>query len=176
MHKSSIRQHGLTLIEAMIAVAVLAILAGIAMPGMEQLMRAARLRTAVSDLSTDFALARIVAVSRNSAVVVCPSDGLHCLRDSDWTRGWMVFSDSDRNLQPDQASDIITVRQARNDDLRIGSSAGRAYLRYLPDGMSAGSNLTISICESGQLAARVIVNNAGRVRTERPKVATHCPS
>ena len=50
-------------------------------------------------------------------------------------------------------------------------------LRYLPDGSSAGSNLTVSICSpAGVLLAQVIVNNIGRPRSERPKTPAPCPA
>ena len=61
--------------------------------------------------------------------------------------------------------------------LRVVSTKGRPQLRYLPDGSSAGSNLTISICNNRQqLLGKVIVNNMGRPRSERPKAATPCPA
>jgi len=61
--------------------------------------------------------------------------------------------------------------------LRVVSTTGRQQLRYLPDGRSAGTNLTISICNpKGELLGAVIVNNMGRARSERPKVPTACPA
>ena len=63
-----------------------------------------------------------------------------------------------------------------NPHLHIQSSSGRNHLRYLPDGRSAGSNLTIRICnQKGLLLGAVVVNNAGRPRTERARGDTPCP-
>ena len=60
--------------------------------------------------------------------------------------------------------------------LRVVSTVGRQQLRYLPDGRSAGTNLTISICnKGGELLGKVIVNNMGRPRSERPKRPAACP-
>ncbi len=60
--------------------------------------------------------------------------------------------------------------------LKLTSTAGRKQVRYLPDGRSAGSNLTISICnQKGELLSSVIVNNVGRARSSRPTTPTACP-
>ncbi|RMH94574.1 pilus assembly protein [Lysobacter pythonis] len=175
MHGATKRQYGLTLTEAMTTLAMLAILTGIALPGTQTLLKASRIRTTVSELGSDFALARISAISANAPVVVCPSDGKHCVGDNQWARGWIVFRDTDRNHQPDSANDIVLVRQTRNGHLRIVTNAGRPHLRYLPNGMSQGSNLTLSICDGVRLAAQIVVNNTGRIRTRRPQDTTPCP-
>ncbi|MGY0504484.1 GspH/FimT family pseudopilin [Luteimonas sp. e5] len=170
------RCSGFTLVEACISLAVLALITGIGLPGFQQLLAANRVRAASHELSAGFASARLAAVSRNIAVVACPGDGLRCQDDSDWSRGWMVFHDPDRDLQPNRLEDILSVHQPRSDRLRVVSSQGRRQLRYLPSGRSHGSNLTVSICEGGRLHARVIVNNVGRVRSEQVRPARDCPA
>ncbi len=170
-------QQGFTLLECLISMAVLVLVAGIGVPGFQSLARAHHVRATVADLSADFALARVSAISRGVPVVACPThDGLRCIRDSEWARGWMVFPDADRNHQPDTPDDVISVRQTKNPRLRVFTNAGRPQLRYLPSGMSAGSNLTVSICDGSRVAARVVVNNAGRVRSERPARPADCPA
>ena len=78
------------------------------------------------------------------------------------------FSTSDEILQVDL--------EPTSRHLRIVSTTGRPQLRYLPDGRSAGANLTISICTRTQeLLGQVIVNNMGRLRSERPTAPAACP-
>lgn len=162
------RQSGFTLVEMMITLAVLLTVVGIGLPGFQELIRAHRLRAALSGYSGDFALARISAIGRARQVVVCPSaDGRRCVLDSDWRRGWMVFVDADRNLAPDDADAILQVHAPLPEGLDARSTRGRPYLRYLPDGSSVGSNLSLQLCQRQQMRARVVVNNAGRVRIER---------
>lgn len=172
------QQLGFTLIELIITLAVTAILAGIATPSMAGLIEYQRTTAAISSLTTHMQLARMAAVSRNRRAVLCPSgDGRICAIGTDWSSGWILFIDEDGNRRPDQADDILrTDLQPVSAHLRVVSSRGRQQLRYLPDGSSAGSNLTLSICNpAGRLLGQVIVNNAGRPRSTLFKSALPCP-
>ena len=90
----------------------------------------------------------------------------------------MLFLDDDGNRKPDIGEDVLhTDLKPTSRHLRVISNTGRKQLRYLPDGRSAGTNLTISICNpAGSLLGKVIVNNMGRPRSQRPKVPTPCPA
>ena len=169
---------GFTLIELLTTTSIVAILAGVAASPMSALLERHRANAAASSLIAHMQLARMAAVSRNRRAVLCPSsDGAHCDGGTDWSPGWLLFVDDDGNRQPDAADEILRAdREPTSRHLRIVSSAGRQQLRYLPDGTSGGSNLTLSICSpKGDLLARVIVNNVGRPRSERPSAALPCP-
>ena len=75
----------------------------------------------------------------------------------------MLFVDEDGNRRPDSSDEILRVDlEPTSRHLRVVSTVGRQQLRYLPDGRSAGSNLTLSICNrqgevlSGEESARVL--------------------
>ncbi|MCE4073729.1 MULTISPECIES: GspH/FimT family pseudopilin [Stenotrophomonas] len=168
----------MSLVEILVGAFILVTLAIVALPSMEGLIERQRTRAATYALLNNLALARLTAVSRRGIAALCPStDGTTCTRSSDWSNGWLLFLDRDGNRRPDTPDDI--VRQdipPASRHIRVVSSAGRRQVRYLPDGRSAGSNLTISLCNTkGRLLARVIVNNAGRARTARPRTPTACP-
>ena len=170
---------GFTLIELMISVSVIGILAGVAVPSFGGMIEHTRTSAAINSLTTHMALARIAAITHNRRAVLCPSsDGNQCRADTDWSGGWMLFMDDDGNHKPDASEEILRVDLApTSSHLRVVSTTGRQQLRYLPDGRSAGTNLTILICNpAGSLLGKVIVNNMGRPRSERPKVATPCPA
>lgn len=169
------RHRGFTLIETMACLALISLLIGLGLPSFKHLLRMTQVQTVMADITADFASARIRAISRGTPVVVCPADALRCVNDGDWTRGWMLFQDADRNQRPDTDSDVFRMHAPAAHGLRIVSSRGRPQLRYLPDGMSGGSNLTISICSGETLAGKLIVNNAGRVRSERADGSSSCP-
>ena len=175
MQRSS---RGFTLIELLTTTSIFAILAGISLPSFSQLIESQRTASAISSLQSHMALARMAAVSRNNRTVLCPTpDGQHCTNSTDWSTGWMLFVDENGNRKPDAGDDILRVEQQPiSTHLRIASSAGRQQLRYLSDGRSAGSNLTINLCnQRGQLLGKVIVNNVGRPRSERYNGAAPCP-
>ena len=176
MHR---RHAGFTLIELAVTTAVMALLAGIALPSMNALVEQQRASAAASSLMTHMQLARIAAVSRNRRTVLCPTpDGTACASGTDWSQGWMLFVDEDGNRRPDHGDDVLRQEtEPTSRHLRIVSTAGRQQLRYLPDGTSAGTNLTLSICnDRGELLGRVVVNNLGRPRSERPAKPASCPA
>ncbi len=169
---------GFTLIELIVTVSIICILAGVAVPSLGTLVEHQRTSAAITSLTTHMALARMAAISRNRRAVLCPSaDGEQCEPGTDWSRGWMLFLDDDGNRKPDANEEVLQVDlEPTSRHLRVASTTGRPQLRFLPDGRSAGTNLTISICnKQQQLLGQVIVNNMGRPRSELPKEPTACP-
>lgn len=169
---------GLTLIELAVCLAVLAICIGLAIPAFHSFVQKNRSDTATYLLTSLFASARATAITYRRITSVCPTDGdaPRCTSDGDWTRGWLMFTDSDGDRQPNSPDDILRhERSPLHASLRMRSSTGRPQLRYLPDGRSAGSNLTVRICGQSELLVEVLVNNAGRVRASRANAGAECP-
>lgn len=69
------RNNGFTLIELMIAVAILSIAASLAMPEFLRWHAQSRLRQATSEIATQLVLARMAAMNRNRAVDVTVQTG-----------------------------------------------------------------------------------------------------
>ena len=76
-------QTGFTLIEALMVVAVLAVLAGAALPELRSFMASQMVKTPASDLYASLVLARSEAIKRNAAVDIVPAA-------TDWAKGWEV--------------------------------------------------------------------------------------
>lgn len=171
------RQTGFTLLELMIALALTALLAVSALPAMGGLIERSRNLELVHRLTASLALARISAIRTGRPVSVCPSDdGRRCRRDSVWDDGWLVFADPQRRGDPAVPSAIIESADGSGTGLTVGTTRGRSRITYDAWGWSSGSNATFRVCSaSGQLLGMVVVNNAGRTRTERPAAGVRCP-
>jgi len=87
----------------------------------------------------------------------------------------LIVLDPDGNRKPDAAEDVLRYEAVPlPPDFRIRSSVGRPQLRYLPDGRSAGSNLTVRISLRDRLMSEVVVNNGGRARSRRAASGEPC--
>lgn len=170
-------QHGLTLVELMTTLAILTLVSTFGMTAFADAISRNRVHTTLHLVSADLAMARSTAIMRRDQVVACPGDALSgCRADADWSRGWIVFTDSDGDRQPDSQHDLLRVSNppsGASGSIRLAST--RAFVRYQRDGRSAGSNLTINVCSKQTLSGQVIVNNLGRVRSVRPSTEGPCP-
>ncbi len=76
---------GFTIIELMVVVAMVAVIAALAAPGLRSFSAGQQVRSVTIDLTTDLLLARSEALKRNAAVSVTPRSG-------GWAAGWVVSS------------------------------------------------------------------------------------
>jgi type IV fimbrial biogenesis protein FimT len=150
-------QRGFTLIEAMVAIAVMLVLMAIAVPSFRDASRGGQLRTAANDLVTSAHFARSEAIKRNAPVTLCMSpDGVNCAASGGWEQGWIVRSD-------------VTLRRqsARPSGVRI-TAAGITNLTFQPTGVDATSAV-FTVCRSptdAGLEQRLVTIDA----TGRPSV------
>ena len=168
---------GVTLIELLVAMTVMAVLLGIGVPAFESLQRRMRADTTFHLITTALATARVTAVTRGVPVSLCPSaDGQRCDSNTSWEHGWIVYEDAARATQPRSGTAILHRSSGLKGAMVLRSTAGRTLLRFQPSGMASGSNVSLRLCSAsdGTHLGSVIVNNAGRARTERGRGAT-CP-
>lgn len=84
-----ITKRGFTLIELMVAMAVLAILVTVAIPNFQAFQLSNRMALQANDIITALNLARSEAVKRAANVTVCSSsNGTSCT--GGWAQGWIV--------------------------------------------------------------------------------------
>lgn len=165
---------GLTLIEILITLAVLAILASIGLPAFSGLLAEARMTAKSNTLMAHVQYARHAAVTLRTHVVACPSRDLQQCAGNRWDQGWIVFIDPNNNGRPDQPEDILRVIAA--EPKLLIHSAGRHRVRFQPTGGAFGSNLTIRVCDpAGRAKPRaVVVSNPGRARVTRDVSPSEC--
>ncbi len=134
---------GLTLIELMVTLVVLAILVGVAAPGMIDLVRSNRLTSQTNLFATALAIARSESIKRNVNVVICKRDGTSCDNSKNWEDGWVIFADSDADQQLDGGEETIRLFEGLSSGytLRVGNTYTN-WIRYMPKGDVLGSGGT----------------------------------
>ena len=167
---------GFSLLEALTVMTISAIGLIIGIPSYQGLVERQRASSAMHMLMAHMASARSTAITYRIPTVVCPSNQAGgCRMDGDWSKGWLMFFDADGNHQPDAREDVLRDENAPiHPSLRLLSSTGRPQLRYLPDGRSAGSNISVRLCRDDKLLGQVIINNVGRIRSETPSGSKPC--
>jgi type IV fimbrial biogenesis protein FimT len=168
------RQHGLTLVELLITIAVSAILLGIGVPGYSYLMDHSRLAGITNEMVGALSLARSEAIKRGIRVTVCKGDPMaatpSCQPSASWEQGWLVFVDTGTPGEIDGTDEIIRVREAIEGGASITTSNFTKYVSYMPSGVSRGPNNlpngSLSICLRGNLR-KIVLNTTGRARLEK---------
>lgn len=172
MHAHGRAAPGFTLVEQIVAVAIAAILTGIAIPSMRGLLRRNRSLAATRAVTGALRATRMLSIERQRRTLLCPSrDGRRCSGDAAWDQGWLIGIDRNGDGQPD-GTPLIAHPALRG--VRIFASRGRSRVHYHPDGSAPGSNLTLRICPRDDIpdkVAAVVVSNSGRIRLERADAA-----
>lgn len=154
---------GFTLIEVMVALAIIAILAGVAVPAFDSLILNTRLRSYANTFYSSVQLARSEAKKRNATVTLCmSSDGSTCTTSGDWDQGWIILS----------GSQVILQQPALASGYRLSST--ESSLSFQSSGFGA-TIATLTLCRhtpfNGQ-GRSLQVSMTGRVVVSRSVVET----
>jgi len=175
-------QKGLSLIESLVTLGIVAATMQLAVPAMGDLLQNAALNGASQDLLMDLHLARSEALKRNRRVAICKSfDGVRCTTSGGWEQGWIVFHDEDNSGTLDAGEEVIAHHEALKPVFSVrGNSPVAHYVSYSPIGItrftSGGFQAgTITVCrrsEGSTDAREVIVNPMGRPRVQKATVTS----
>ncbi|MEE7548711.1 prepilin-type N-terminal cleavage/methylation domain-containing protein [Xanthomonas sp. Kuri4-1] len=161
---------GFTLIELMVAVAVLAITLALAIPSFTSVVNGNRLLAQSNELVASLQLARSEAIRRNAKVVLCPSDdGSSCRSGSAvWTRWIVQVAGTGEVLRVNAIRDVLQVRASAT----VTANGGK--LAFYPDGLARDASYgllaaSVAVClptaRPDQNQRRVTVASGSRVAT-----------
>ena len=163
------RCRGVTLLELLIVLIAAAVLAAVAIPGLDAFILNARRTADVNGFVTAVQLARGEAFKRGRPVVLCKTaDGTSCGgSDVDFDRGWMVFVNGDGDNPPRRDAgeqQLYSYQPATT--ARI--TANRRLFEFRPFGRRS-TNGTVTFCDrrGAEQARAVVVSFTGRPRVTR---------
>lgn len=162
LERERAKRAGFTLVEVLVAIAVMAILAALAVPSGVTLIQNAEVRGATSELMSLMLKARSEAITRQQTVIICPSaDGAACAASLDYASGAIVFVDLDGSGAP-SASEILATSSGWSPSLMM-EAEGVAAVVFGARGF-ASSAVAIQVqTPRALIARRLCAERSGRV-------------
>jgi len=160
------RSQGMTLVELLMMLAVVAVVGTLAVPGFKGVMRDSARATAVNAYMHTIFLARSEAIKRNQVVSICRSrDGETCLYGAArWEQGWMVFVNTDRDEPPvrDPGEPLVVLHDGWSGGVITSNRAAFSF-RPMAQGLVNG---TVVFCDprGSRYSRAIIISHTGRPR------------
>lgn len=169
------RVSGLTLIELLITLVVLAIILALAAPSFKTQMVNSRAAATGETLANTLSFARSEALKRKARVTVCGSDnGIGC-NSSNWADGVLVVLDlavNDTAAAP-VVGEVLRVVTAFDSGTNISVSNGKNFVRYLASGATArvdnnpfSVQMYVEGC-TGHVAQKLSISLSGAISIEK---------
>lgn len=162
--------HGFTLIELIVTLAVFAILVAVAAPSFNSYVDSSRRASEVNLLSGALSYARSEAIKYDSTISICAqTDGAEtCSGTNDWSNGWLVFADADADGVVDTGETVLRIFKpiATGSTITETSTFAPSHLTYRGSGFITVTRAEFKYCGNrGAIDARaVIVSKTGRAR------------
>jgi type IV fimbrial biogenesis protein FimT len=168
---------GLTLVELMVTLSLLAILMTLAVPSFNNTLASLRNSSTSNELLATMQQARSDAIRMGQRITVCStSNGSTCSGSLDWSQGWITFVDATRTvgiLSRDAGETITAVVQPVEPSIQVLTDI--SHVSFNPEGKTrsvtnAFVNTTIRVCNtSGSLpndsrARDLRIVNSGLIR------------
>ena len=160
--------HGYTLIELLISSTIITIILGMSIPTVSQFVQRQHIKTSSNALLESLYLARNYAIYEQTVVHLCQLDvagATTCSgnqdRNRDWSKGWLVFVDTNGNDRLDAEQELIRhVSGSEHINLVFNQ---RGKLRFGPDGSARSAGFTV--CDGTQTYYRhIYLLHTGRAR------------
>lgn len=160
----------------MVTVAVVAILAAVAVPGMQAFLAKSGMNAVKDDFAIALQRARLDAINRNTCVSMCQlaaAGGNQCATGAargQWHQGWVTYVDAACSGTVTNAADVISVRQPGNAryTLQVKNGGTVSVLTFDPRGTLVSGNATYEVRDAqnrtGPNGRDITVSRQGRVQ------------
>jgi len=162
------QQLGITLLELLSSMCILASLVGLAIPSFLSLYERIIIDRIVNDLVGAIHLARQTSYATFTDVVVCKThDGAQCSSLAEWHDGWLVFTNRNNDSPPrvDKDDNVLIVQGPAKG---VAISANRDAFILRPGGRRSTNGTLINCGLRGSATGRTItISYSGKPRVSR---------
>ncbi len=166
------RDYGFSLLELLMTIAVAALILTLGLPSFGALKARNAQRVELDALFHAVHHARKASIMRKEVVSLCPTrDGATCSPGRNWSGGFLLFANSDRDEPPElDAGEILLHRHLASESVNITANRRGFTLRAT---FLRATNGTLVVCDrAGRVTPRALVISY----TGRPRVAERTPS
>lgn len=149
---------------------IISILTAYAIPSYKTLMMNKTMTQELNRLSSTIQFARNQSIINSQHIILCATvTYTACDGNSQWSGGWMVFADKNRNRKYDSSDSMLLNENKMNDSVNALSSIHRQKIRFDTNGSTPGTNVTIKFCDErgSDFGKAIIVSNVGRPRVQQ---------
>jgi len=161
------RGRGYSLLELLMTIAIAALILTLGLPSFAGVAARQRQSVEINALFHAVHLARKESIVRRKVVSLCPSiDGATCTRERDWSGGFLMFENGDRD-EPPQVDDgePVLYRHRASETVKIAANRRGFTLRAT---FKRATNGTLVVCDrAGRIPPKALVISY----TGRPRVA-----
>ena len=159
------RSRAFTLYELLMTLALVALIVGLGLPSFSGLAARNRQHVEINALFHALHLARKESIVRRRVVSICPSlDGLSCEPSRDWSTGWLMFENTDKDEPPrrDPGEPLLQTHSVA-ENIQIKANRRGFTLRAT---QKRATNGTFVVCDRGDRAMpkALVVSYTGRPR------------
>lgn len=178
----TLKQSGITLIELLVTLGIIAILTSVAAPSVISLIQKSAMSSAVNTFLADMRFARTESMRLGGGVVMCRSNGPEATNptcgtgngpgSNGWVSGWIIFHDLDGDGNKDTNEPILRVQSPITNinsimEINVGSSSTK--FAFSPTGRlslstSRGLQFGSAPIFSSKTQRVICINLGGRAR------------
>jgi len=159
------RHRGFSLYELLMTLGLAALLLSIGLPSFTGTLARSRQTVEINALFHAIHLARKESIMRRKVVSLCPSEDSHtCLPGMDWSSGWIMFENADRDSPPRiDPGEVVLKTHRVSESVRIRANRRGFTLRAT---FLRATNGTFVVCDAQNRTRPkgLIVSYTGRPR------------
>jgi type IV fimbrial biogenesis protein FimT len=162
------RTRGFSLYELLMTLTLMAVIIGLGLPSFAGMIARNRQQVEINALFHAIHLARKESIMRHQVVSICPSlDGFSCEPGRDWSSGWLMFENTDRDEPPRRDPGEALLQSHRvGENIQVMANRRGFTLRAT---QKRATNGTFVVCDQADRTVPValVVSYTGRPRVTR---------